>query len=352
MHFVLFVAIHLPGLIVLRCALIALLMISCAAGEPIPVCATVPELGDLVRQVGGEAVQVTVFAQPGDDPHRVDSKPSFAVTLARAELLVSIGCELEVGWLPPVIATSRNPRIAPGQRGFLEASSAVSDLLGIPTGPIDRSAGEVHPQGNPHFLLDPLNGLAVAEALRDRLGQLHPESAKVFARNCTAFRKALGIALVGEKLAAELDGAKLALLARHGKLLEFLKTQQREAELGGWLGAMQPFASAAIAADHDLYPYFARAFGLRLVELLEPKPGVPPSARHLVGVAKRMRAAGATVILATPYFDRRSIDSAAEAAGAKVAEMAHQAGSRPGTGTYLTWIDHNVRVVAAALAGR
>ncbi len=321
------------------------------AGEPIPVCASVPELGDLVRQVGGEAVQVTVFAQPGDDPHRVDAKPSFAVSLARAELLVSTGCELEVGWLPPVIATSRNPRIAPGQRGFLEASSVVSDLVGIPTGQIDRSAGDVHPHGNPHLLLDPLNGLAVAEALRDRLSQLRPGSAEVFSRNCTAFRAALGTALVGAKLGADLDGAKLALLARHGKLLGFLKDQQREADLGGWLGRMRPFAGAAVAADHDLYPYFARAFGLRVVEMLEPKPGVPPSARHLVGVAKRMRAAGAAVILATPYFDRRAIDSAAEAAGAKVAEMAHQAGSRPGTGSYLSWIDYNVGVVAAALAG-
>ena len=264
--------------------------------------------------------------------------------------MVATGADLEVGWLPPVIATSRNPRIAPGQRGFLEAASAVSDRIGIPTGPIDRSAGDVHAQGNPHFLLDPLNGLAVAEALRDRLGQLHPESAVVFARNCTAFRTALGTALVGAKLGADLDGAKLALLARHGKLLGFLKEHQREADLGGWLGAMQPFAGAAVAVDHDLYPYFARAFGLRVVEMLEPKPGVPPSARHLVGVAKRMRAAGATAILATPYFDRRCVDSAAEAAGAKVAEMAHQAGSRPDTGTYLTWIDYNVRVVAAALA--
>jgi ABC-type Zn uptake system ZnuABC Zn-binding protein ZnuA len=340
-------------LLCLICAGIAL------AAEPLRVCAAEPEIGAIVRAVGGDEVVVTVFASPGEDPHRVEARPSFIVELARADLLIATGFELEVGWLPPLIDNARNPAIrrnrasgktATDQPGYFEACLVVQRPIGIPEGVVDRSAGDVHPHGNPHFLLDPVNGMLLSEAVRERLTWLRPESAAAFAGRATAFRARLGTALFGADLVRELDPLKLAMLLLHDRLGEFLKQQGLEARLGGWLAQMAPFVQAQIAADHDLYPYFARRFNLRTSVLLEPKPGVPPSTRHLAEIAARMKAQKIKALLATPYFDRKAIDLVANSAGANVAAMAHQAGSLPGTEDYVDWIAANVNAVQAALA--
>lgn len=333
-----------------RILLALLIAAAAAAAEPLRVVAAEPELGALARAVGGDDVVVTVLARPGDDPHRVEARPSFVVELARADLLLSTGFELEIGWLPPLIDNARNRRIRKDAGGHLEAATLVPAPIGVPVGPVDRSAGDVHPHGNPHVLLDPAAGLRVADAVADRLAGLRPEAAERIRARQAAFAAALGRALAGDDLAAGLDARKLIQLDDHGRLREFLAQQGLDGRLGGWWGALAPHAGAPLAADHDLYPYFARRFGLRIAVLLEPRPGVPPSTRHLAGVAERMRADGVRAILATPYFDRRAVDLVAQGAGARVAEMAHQAGARPGTDDYLAWIGANVEAVAKALA--
>lgn len=332
--------------------LLLLALLSCAAAcaaEPLRIVATVPELGALARAVGGEDVAVAVLARPGDDPHRVEARPSFVVELARADLLLSTGFELEAAWLKPLFDNARNARIRKDAGGHIEAATLVPAPIGVPVGPVNRSAGDVHPHGNPHVLLDPAVGLAVADAVAARLAELRPEAAAAFTQRRDAFAAALGRALAGDGLAG-LDVRKLIQLDDHGRLRDFLAQQGLADRLGGWWGTMAPYAGAQIAADHDLYPYFARRFGLRISVLLEPKPGVPPSTRHLAGVAERMRTEGIRAVLSTPYFDRKAVDLVAQAAGAVVAPMAHQAGALPGTDDYIDWIAADVAAVAKALA--
>ncbi len=334
----------------MRPFILALLATIIIGAEPLRVVASVPELGAIARAVGGEDVVVTVLARPTDDPHRVEAKPSFVVELARADLLLSTGFELEIGWLPPLISNARNPRIRIDAGGHIEAAKLVAQPIGIPVGQVDRSAGDVHAHGNPHVMLDPAVGLAVAEVVARRLAELQPEAGEGIVTRLAAFRLALGTAMAGEAIASKLDIGKLIQLDDYGRLYEFLDQQGLGGSLAGWWGAMRPLAGANIAADHDLYPYFARRFGLRIVTLLEPKPGVPPSTRHLAAVAARMRELHVKVLLATAYFDRRAIDLTAKASAATVVDMAHQAGVLPGTDDYVAFIDANVRAVAKALA--
>ncbi len=333
-----------------RLFVLTLLLAGLAAAEPVRVVATVPELGALARAVGGEDVVVTVLARPSDDPHRVEARPSFVVELARAELLLSTGFELEIGWLPPLIDNARNRRIRKDEGGHLEAAKQVTSPIGVAIGPVDRSAGDVHPHGNPHVLLDPAVGLAMAQLVAGRLAELRPEAAGRFQGRLDAFARALGVALAGEAIAGKLDVAKLIQLDDHGRLYEFLDQQGLTQQLGGWWGQLRPFANAPVAADHDLYPYLARRFGLRITILLEPKPGVPPSTRHLAEVAARMRDGRVKALFATPYFDHKAVELVANASGARIADLAHQAGAQPGTDDYIAWIDANVKAIAKALA--
>jgi ABC-type Zn uptake system ZnuABC Zn-binding protein ZnuA len=209
----------------------------------------------------------------------------------------------------------------------------------------------VHPAGNPHYLLDPVNGLKVARLIRDKLIELRPEGRPSFAQRYDAFRQRLGVALVGEALAQKYDPEKLATLGEAGTLADFLNTQGDAGRLGGWLGVLRPYAGAKVVADHNLWPYVARRFGLSVVAFLEPKPGLPPTTKHLNAVIALMRAQRITVVLANPYFDPRAAQLVVEQTGARLVKMAHQVGARPGTDDYLPMVDYNVRQLAAALRG-
>src|SRR5918994_716402 len=164
--------------------------------RPLQVAATVPELGSLVRAIGGDQVTVTVFAKGTEDSHFVEAKPSFIKTLSQVDLFIQIGMENEAGWAPVLLQNARNSRVLPGARGFVDASAAIVPL-DVPTGQVDRSLGDVHPAGNPHYLLDPVNGLKVARLIRDKLIELRPERRPSFAQRYAAFRQRLGVSLVG-----------------------------------------------------------------------------------------------------------------------------------------------------------
>lgn len=312
------------------------------------VCATVPELGSLVREIGGNQVAVTVFAKGTENPHFVEAKPSLIKELSQADLFVQMGMELETGWAPVLLQNATNGKVLPGARGNLEASAVITPM-DVHSGIIDRSMGDVHPFGNPHFLTDPLNGLKVAALIRDKLSELRPGQQKYFQERYQTFRQRLGVALVGDKLARKYDFEKLAILYEHGKLLDFLKTQHDAGLLGGWLGQIQPYFGTKAVADHNLWPYFGRRFGIEVIGFMEPIPGVPPTTRHLTELIKEMQNQKIKLILASPFFDRRHIQFVAGQTGAKVAEMAHQVGARPGTGDYLGMTDYNVRQLVSAL---
>jgi ABC-type Zn uptake system ZnuABC Zn-binding protein ZnuA len=319
--------------------------------RPLRVAATVPDLGSLVREIGGDQIAVTVFAKGTEDPHFVEAKPSFIKTLSEVDLFVVMGMEFELGWAPLLQQNARNANVSPGARGFLDASTVITPLE-VPSGPVDRSMGDVHPAGNPHYLLDPINGLRVARLIRDKLIELRPERQKFFDERYADFRRRLGVALVGEALAKKYDVEKLALLSGAGKLADFLKSQGEESLLGGWFGLMMPYQGAKAVGDHNMWPYFARRFGISVVGFLEPKPGLPPTTKHLNELIESMRAQGVKVILANPYFDPRFAQFVAERTGAQVVSMAHMVGARAGTNDYISMVDYDVRQLAGALRGR
>lgn len=315
---------------------------------PIQVCATVPDLGSLTREVGGDQVSVTVFAKGAEDAHFVEAKPSFIKALSQCNLYVQVGLELEIGWAPVLLQNARNGAILLGAPGYLDASRAVSPLE-VPTAQVDRSMGDVHPYGNPHYLLDPLNGLKVARLIRNKLIELRPDKKQYFEDRYASFGQQLGTALVGERLTRKYDVEKLAILFERGRLGPFLKEQKEEPLLGGWLGVMLPYRGARVVDDHNMWPYFARRFGIEVVGHMEPKPGIPPTTSHLRALVERMRAEGVLVVLAASYYDPRHARFISEHTGARVVNLAHQVGAREGTDTYLAMIDYDVRQLATAL---
>lgn len=340
---------------VLSCISSALSLMSVHASaqegaKPIAVCATVPDLGSLTREVGGDQVSATVFAKGAEDAHFIEAKPSFIKTLSQCDLYIQIGMDLEVGWAPVLLQNARNAAVLPGGRGHVDASTVIQRLE-VPTGPVDRSMGDVHPMGNPHYLLDPLNGLKVARLIRDKLVELRPDRKSYFEDRYTSFHMRLGAALVGEKLARKYDVEKLALLYEHGTLTPFLKGQGEATVLGGWLGKMLPYFGTKVVADHNLWPYFARRFGIGVIGFMEPKPGIPPTTRHLGTLVELVRTERVGAVLTVSYYDPRHARFISQQTGVRIVNLAHQVGARDGTNDYLAMIDYNVRAMIAALEG-
>jgi len=224
--------------------------------------------------------------------------------------------------------------------------------LQIPTGRVDRSQGDVHPEGNPHYLLDPVNGIKVARCVRDKLIDLRPGDADAFRANFTRFRATLAERLVGQTLADKYNVEKLMKLVDYGKLRTFLTQQGELDQLGGWVGALLPHHGAKVVDDHNGYPYFAQRYGLNVIEHLEPKPGIPPSTRHLAYVIKQIEAQDVSVVLTTAYYDPRHADFVASKTDAAVIPLAHQAGARPNTDDYIEMSAYNAQQLAKALASR
>ena len=315
-----------------------------AHAEPLRVAATTPDLASLVESVGGDQVEVTAFVRGGQDPHFIQARPSFIRVLSRADLFVRVGLRLEAGWVPSLVRSARNGRIQPGSTGDLDAS-AVIPRLGVLVGTIDRSMGDVHAQGNPHYLADPVNGIRVARAIRDRLIRLRVEEAPFFEARAADFERTLLTRLLGEAWVIEYGAPVLAEAMLAGAMPEGAD----ESKLGGWLRAMRTPQNRAVVADHDLWPYFAKRFGIEVVGFLEPLPGITPTTKHLSAIAELMNARGIRAILSASYFHPRYARKLAKATGAQVIEMANQVGAREGVDDYLGMIDWNVRQVADAL---
>ncbi len=325
---------------------------SLASAVPIRVAATVPELGSLAKEIGGDQVSVDVFAKGTEDPHYVEAKPSFVKTLSRADLYLQLGMDLESAWAPVLLQNARNGRVQPGASGYLDASVAIAPLE-VPTGFIDRTMGDVHPLGNPHYLTDPLEGLSVAVLIRDRLAEIRPEKRTYFEQRYDQFAQRLAEALIGAELAQKygVDGAvKLARLHRVGRLSSFLDSQGEETLLGGWLGIMSSYYGVRAVDDHNMWPYFARTFGIDIIGHMEPKPGIPPSTRHLKKLIERMQAEQVKLILTSAYYDPKHADFVSRRTGATAVPLAHQVGARKGADDYLSMVDYNVKRVAAALS--
>jgi ABC-type Zn uptake system ZnuABC Zn-binding protein ZnuA len=312
-------------------------------GKPLRVVTSVPDLADLARRVGGDEVDVQSLVRGPQDAHFIDPRPTFVRLLHEADVYVEQGLQLEIGWSPVLLQSARNARIRPpGGAGYVDASRAIAPLE-VPIGVADRSQGDVHPGGNPHYLSDPLNGLRVAKLLAERLSAARPDAASKFAANAAAFERELLDRLVGAELAARMPADELVAAIEHGRL---------DGAPGGWLGRMAAARGEAAVQDHRLWPYFARRFGLELVAELEPIPGIAPTTAHLTELVALVKARGVRLLLASPYFDPRHARAVSERTGIPIVTLAHQTGALPGADDYLSTVDRNVRAVAEALDGR
>ena len=318
--------------------------------DKILVCATTPDLGSLVSEIGAEKIELTVFSKGSEDPHFVEPKPSFVKKLSQADLFIQMGMELEIGWAPVLLNNSRNPKIQRGSPGFVDASTVISPL-GIPAGILDRSLGDVHPLGNPHYLLDPLNGLKVARLLKERLSLIQPNQKEFFQNQFVLFVQKLGTRLVGEELSQKYDIEKLAKLFEYGKIKTFLESQGESQKLSGWFGKVLPFYGMRVVEDHNGWLYFATRFGFLISGSMEPKPGIPPSTRHLKKLINKMKAEEIHVIFSSAYYNPKYAKFLADHTGAIVIALANQVRSRTETDNYLQMLDYNVITLTNALKG-
>ena len=280
--------------------------------KKLSVVTTTPDLAALAREIGGAAVDVKALAKPTEDPHYVDAKPSLIVTLNRADVLIEGGAELEIGWMPPLLESARNDRIAAGAVGRIVASQGVK-MLEVPA-TFDRSKGDVHPYGNPHFLLDPLNVKLMVAQMANRFSQLDPKSADVFKTNLQTFNATL------------------------------------DTKLAEWQKQLAPYRGAKIVTYHKDFVYLAERFNLEVVETLEPKPGIAPSPAHITQVIAKMKADNVHVILVQPYQNRKTAETVARQTDAVVLDIAQQPGAMKNTDTYFALMDNMVRTLAAAFA--
>lgn len=301
---------HLIRSIALTAA--ALLTLAAPAAATLKVVATTADLAALARAVGGEDADVQAIARPTEDPHFVDAKPSYAKLLNGADVLVEGGAALESGWLPPLLATARNAKIGPGAPGRVVASQNVS-LSDVPA-QLSRALGDVHPFGNPHYLLDPMNGGIVAGTIAAAFSVVDPTNAARYRANLERFRSTL------------------------------------QRKLADWEELMRPFRGLAIVTYHKNFDYLAERFGLEIVGNLESKPGIPPSPAHVAELVPRMRAAKAKLVIIEPNRARQVADFVAEQAGAQVLTLPIMPGV-PEAAEYVDLIDYDLRQIAAA-AGR
>jgi zinc/manganese transport system substrate-binding protein len=329
----------------------ALLLAGGAAAQepkPVRVLATTTDLAAIAREVGGDAVRVDCLTRGPEDPHFLDARPSFVRLAHDADLLVKVGMDLEVGYEVPIVRDARNPRIQPGTPGFCDASVGI-DRLEVPTGTVDRSLGDVHPEGNPHYLLDPVRAKAVAGTIADSLGRVDPSRAGAWREGAAAFARRVDEAMFGKEILEAAPVRRLERLLARGELGEWLREKGLEGKAGGWAGILLPFSGAKVVAHHGHFTYLADRFHLETVAYLEPKPGIPPSPRHLRSVVETMRAAKVPAILLTVFNPADVADAVAGETGARVAVLPHMPGALGEDADYVAFVDRAVRGLAGVL---
>ena len=310
---------------------------------------TTPDLKSIVEFVGGERVKADSLSRGSQDPHFVEAKPSYMIKARKADLFIRIGMDLEVGYESLILNGARNPGIQIGQPGHLDMSTGITPLE-VPTGDINRSLGDVHPQGNPHYWLDPLNAVIMANRIAERLTQLSPEDGRFFENNARIFERRIYNRLFGNELVDKVGGKVLADLLREDRLEPFLKEKGLRAILGGWIKEMAPFKGRKIVTYHKSWPYFTHRFGLIIANELEAKPGISPGPRHINRLIKQIPDEGIAAILMEPFYDDKPALLVAKKTGAKVVKAANSVGGSKKAKDYFGLIDSIVRELAKVLA--
>lgn len=282
-----------------------------AQGKP-NVITTTEDLASIGREVAGDRASIESLARGYQDPHYVEPKPSFILKLQKADLLIVVGRELELGWLPPLIQQSRNARIQPGADGYLDASLH-AEILEVPQGQITRAMGDVHPLGNPHYWLDPENGKRIATDVADKLSRLRPNDRAYFEQRLADFTK-------------RIDAAEKQ-----------------------WLAAMAPYRGTKVVTYHRSFPNFAKRFGLDIIGYVEPRPGIPPTPQHTLDLINEMKRQNVKLILVEPYFDLKTPNSIARGTGGLVLVMPPSVGGVKEVTDYFKLFDYDINLLINAI---
>ncbi|MCB1215604.1 MAG: zinc ABC transporter substrate-binding protein [Deltaproteobacteria bacterium] len=270
--------------------LIILFNLSFLILKPIPslakinIVATLPSLGALASEVGGDQVQVKTLARGNQDAHFLEAKPSYVVVLNRADLLIHNGMELENAWLDPILLQSKNPKIQRGQEGYLDASQAIIPL-DVPTGTVDRSLGDIHPQGNPHYLLDPRNLLKIASLIENRLSKIDPDHASLYQNHRIQLQNRL-----------------------QEKIKEWKSTFEKNIQ----------GKPRTIISYHKTFNYLANWLGLEVLAYVEPLPGIPPNARHSKQLVELIQAKQIPLLVMASYYPKKVPDYLQSKTGIKI----------------------------------
>ncbi len=292
----------------------ATLLVVLGAQAKLNVVATTPDLGAIAREVGGDQVEVFTLAKATEDPHFVEAKPSFVVKLNKADALIEGGAELETGWLAPLLEQARNPKLATGQSGRISGAQGIA-LLEVPT-ILDRSKGDVHAAGNPHYLADPSNAKIVAQTVAKAFSALDPKSGALFQGNADKF------------------------------------SQRLDAKISEWQKLLKPYENKRVVSYHNSWPYFGQRFNLKFDLFLEPKPGIPPSPSHLAQVIATMKSEQMKVVVCQPHLNHRSAEFVASRTDAVVTDFASYPGGKGAVDDYIGWMDSLVQNLAKAFAGK
>jgi zinc/manganese transport system substrate-binding protein len=277
----------------------------------IKVVTTTTDMKSIAEMIGGNKVTVQSIATGYQNPHFVDPKPSYIIALSNADVFVTVGLDLETGWSPQLLSSSRNSKIQKGAAGYVDASTGVG-LLQVPSA-VNRGEGDIHIYGNPHYWLDPLNGKVIARNIADGLERIDPSNKSFYEANLSAFYTKIDV-----------------------KLKE-------------WVTKMAPFKGTKIIAYHNEWVYFEKRFGLQIVDFMEPKPGIPPSPSQLVKVIKEVQSNQIKVIISSPYFTTSSSDVVAKQTGVKELTLATSAGAFSSIKNYFDLFDYNINQLIAVL---
>ena len=298
--------------LVLLLTAVLLAPVAARAQGKLTVMTTTEDLAAIAREVGGDHATVESLARGYQDPHFVEAKPSFILKLQKADVLVLVGRELEIGWLPPLIQQSRNSKIQQGAAGYLDASLQAS-ILEIPTGQVTRAMGDVHSLGNPHYWMDPENGKRVAKEIADKFAELRPNDKAFYQQRLTEFT-------------TKLDAAEKR-----------------------WLAQMAPYKGTKVVTYHRSFPNFAERFGLDIIGYVEPKPGIPPSPQHTLDLINEMKRQNVKVMLIEPYFDLKTPHAIGRDTGAEVLVMPPSVGGVKDVTDYFSLFDYDINLLVGAI---
>jgi zinc/manganese transport system substrate-binding protein len=279
--------------------------------DKLRVVTSLTDLKSITELIGGEKVDVFAIATGFQNPHFVDPKPSYILKLSKADMFVTIGLDLETGWVPPLLNSARNAAILQGATGYVDASVNVP-LQQVPAS-VNRGEGDIHIYGNPHYWLDPAIGKVIAKNICDGLIRIDRDNESFYQDNLKNF---------DEKI---------------------------DAKVKEWTAKMQPFKGAKIIAYHNEWVYFEQRFGLKIMDFLEPKPGIPPTPSQLAKVINEMKRDNMKVIISSPYFTAESANLVARNVGGKVVTLATSVGADESIKTYFDLFDYNVGRVVDAL---